>query len=137
MKRKFLIAAVVLCSLVALWLVGWWLQRGIVIEGWVVRYDAWAEAVSDQEVRVAIKNTSIGKGIIPTDNLRIYATTENGDMVEVEMRWPHPDFEIGDIGVGTYIYGKNPKGKKIKVIMKYFPPLGNPTTFRPWEIVVS
>ena len=108
------------------------------LEPWVTQYEVHAEAIDDENVRISITNTSTaGRGAFRVENIKVFSTTENGEMVLVEMGWPHIYFLVGDTATGTYTYGKNPRGKEINVEMHYFPPSRDPTVFRPWRVIIS
>jgi hypothetical protein len=100
-----------------------------------------ADVVDNEGVHLSITMTRAGfaPAFPPPENIRVFATVENGENALVEIVWKEK-VEIvlegmkGERmdGEGMYTYGKDPKGKEIEVKMYVDGELiGN------WRVVVS
>jgi len=85
-----------------------------------------AEAIGNENVKLLITWAAWDFATLelppPPDDIRIFATIDNGENVLVEMAWKGPiEAKVGKYegrrldGEGTYRYGKDPRGKEIYV----------------------
>jgi len=102
-------------------------------EPWVTRYEVRASPIFNDNDKVLIFITNVstaGGGAFPTENLKVFATNENGENVLVQMWWPAHYFWTKTTAVGMYTYGKSPWEKEIEVSVY----LDNSLAMSPWRI---
>lgn len=94
-----------------------------------------AEAIDNETVRVLIIDNNNPRSGFPVENTsEVFATTENGEMVSAIMTWPETwdEGRLTENVAGTYVHGKNPKGKEIEIKFSY-----EKTWNRSWRVVIS